>query len=134
MLGCGPVACAGGLELPGWTRFATPLLVVTIAVLLAIGGWAIGAVIYVHNVDPIAPEDVRYPLLRWSDDVGTSGGYSPESRIFPLAMLGAFPLAILLVLILKYLRKKQRQRCLRKALPAASVGCHSSTDQMPSDS
>ena len=95
-------------KLQGWTRFATPLLAGTIVLLLTIGGWGLGAVVYMHSVDPIAPEDVRYPLLRWSDDVGTSGGYSTESRIMPLAMLGAFPLAALLLLILIYLRKQQR--------------------------
>jgi hypothetical protein len=95
-------------ELPGWTRFSTPLLLITIALLLAIGGWALGAVVYMHKVDPIAPEDVRYPLLRWSDDVGTSGGYSTDSRIIPVAMLGALPLAFLLLLILIYLRKQRR--------------------------
>ena len=124
------VRTAAGL--PGWTRFAGPLLVMTIVVLLAIGGWAIGAVIYVHNVDPIAPEDVRYPLLRWSDDVGTSGGYSPESRLIPLAMLGAFPLAILLLLILMYLRKVRR-RTLASTLSTGSgdVAVSSSEETLP---
>ncbi len=106
-------------KLPGWTRFATPLLVVTIVMLVAIGVWALGAVIYMHNVDPIAPEDIRYPLLRWSDDVGTSGGYSPESRIMPLAMLGAFPLAILLLLILIYLRKRRSVIAASNVPPAS---------------
>jgi hypothetical protein len=108
------------VKLPGWTRFATPLLAVIIVLLVAIGGWALGAVIYMHSVDPIAPEDIGYPLLRWSDDVGTSGGYSPESRIMPLAMLGAFPLAILLLLILIYLRKRRSVIAASTVPPASS--------------
>ncbi|MGN6369441.1 MAG: hypothetical protein ACTHN5_14375 [Phycisphaerae bacterium] len=106
-----PVRAAGvrsTAALPGWTRFAAPLLLITIVALLSIGGWAVGAEIYMHKVDPIAPEDIRYPLLHWSDDVGTSGGYSMDSQLVPLAMLGAFPLAILLLLILVYLRRQQR--------------------------
>jgi hypothetical protein len=118
-------------KLPGWTRFSTPLLLITILLLLTIGGWALGAVIYEHSVDPIAPEDIRYPLLRWSDDVGTSGGYSPESRMMPLAMLGAFPLAILLLLILLYLRKHRRLMLAHTTPPTSADTPLPSSAQTP---
>ena len=34
--------------------------------LLAVGIWAIGALASMHAVQPIASEDVHYPLIRWS--------------------------------------------------------------------
>ena len=93
---------------PGWFRFAMPMLFVGACVLLGIGGWACGAVIYMQRVTPMAPEDVQYPLLRWSDEVGTSGGYSPESRMMAMAMLGCIPLAVIMVVMGIMLRRQLR--------------------------
>jgi hypothetical protein len=84
----------------------------TAALLMGIGGWAVGAMIYMARVDPIAPEDVRYPLLRWSDEVGTSGGYSPESRLMAMTMLACIPLALVMIVLAIVLRRQGRRRAL----------------------
>ncbi|HUO10884.1 MAG TPA: hypothetical protein VM008_21460 [Phycisphaerae bacterium] len=96
-------------RMPAWLRFATPVLLVMALLLLTIGAWAVGAMIYMQRVTPIAPEDVQYPLLRWSDEVGTSGGYSPESRLMAMAMLGCIPLALVMGMLALLLRRQARR-------------------------
>jgi hypothetical protein len=101
--------------LPRWYRVAAPLLFVLGGILMVIGLWAVGAMLYMNRITPMGPEDVKYPLLRWSDDVGTSGGYAPESRTMALAMLVCIPLAMLMAGMVVLLRRQMRPA--RTAIP-----------------
>src|SRR5277367_4329966 len=65
---------------PRWYRIVVPLLFALGGVLMVIGLWAVGAMIYMRTVTPMAAEDVKYPLLEWSDGAGSVGGYAHESQ------------------------------------------------------
>jgi hypothetical protein len=78
----------------GWYYAAVPLAWVLTVLLLVIGAWAIGALVYMDSVTPAAPEDVRYPLVSWNENIGAAGGYTAGSRLMALAMTACLPVAV----------------------------------------
>ena len=77
-------------------------------VLLAIGCWAGGAMMYMAQVTPMEPEEVHYPLIAWSLDVGTIGGYTQASRLMAQSMLAGFPVGLGLLVMAEMLRRRRR--------------------------
>jgi hypothetical protein len=74
-------------------RVAPQLAIVVACLLLPIGLWAVGAIVYMNAVlpAPVSPEDVHYPLIRWSLDVGNLGGYTAGSRLVAWTMMLCLP-------------------------------------------
>jgi len=93
---------------PRWYRVVTPLLFALGGVLMVIGLWAVGAMMYMKTVTPVAAEDVKYPLLQWSDEAGSAGGYSHESQVIAMAMLACIPLAAVMGAIVIVLQRQIR--------------------------
>ena len=93
-------------KLPLRYRVFVPVMLALSAVLLAIGCWAGGAVAYMENVTPQFPEEVHYPLIAWSLDVGTMGGYTQGSRIMAWAMLACLPVAFGLMVLAETVRRR----------------------------
>ena len=100
---------AAGLAAPGWYRVAMPVALILAVVLLGIGIWAIGALVYMHNVSPISAREVHYPLITWRLEIGNMGGYTAASRVMAWAMLLCLPVAVLLVVMARMLRQRGRQ-------------------------
>ncbi len=92
-----------------------PVIFGLAGVLLAIGMWAVGAVMYMANVMPMEAEDVRYPLITWSIEVGTMGGYTQTSRMMAYAMLACVPVALGLLVVAEALRRKTGARAAAAA-------------------
>jgi len=103
-----PVATPVPAAVPGWYKVALPVALILAALLLGIGVWAIGALIYMHNVVPMVPRDVHYPLIAWRLNVGPMGGYTAASRVMAWAMLSCVPVAVLLVVMAWMLRQRAR--------------------------
>jgi hypothetical protein len=93
---------------PRWYRVVVPLLFALGGVLMVIGLWAAGAMMYMRTVTPTAAEDVKYPLLQWSDEAGSAGGYSHESQVMAMTMLACIPLAMVMGAIVIVLRRQIR--------------------------
>jgi hypothetical protein len=93
--------------LPRWYAIASPLSLVLAAVLLVIGIWAVGAIIYMHQVAPLAAKDVHYPLLAWRFDLGPMGGYTAASRFMAWTMLLCLPVAGMLLVMAHLLRQRE---------------------------
>jgi hypothetical protein len=80
--------------------------------LVVIGAWAVGALIYMarHNgnsTPPIMePSDVHYPLIAWRLNAGPLGDYTAASRIMAWMMLLCLPVAGLLLVIAGMLRRR----------------------------
>ena len=104
-----PAAAPLPAAVPGWYKVALPVSLILAALLLGIGIWAIGALIYMHNVMPLAPRDVHYPLISWRLEIGTMGGYTAASHFMAWAMLLCVPVAVLLVVMAWMLRQRGRQ-------------------------
>ncbi len=96
--------------LPRWYRLAHPVALVLTAMLLLIGVWAIGALLYMHFVIPSAPHQVHYPLIAWRWDAAPAGSYTRASRAMAWAMLLCLPLAALLVALANQLRERAAPR------------------------
>lgn len=101
-----PASHSVGGPLPRWYSIAVPVLFGLGGILMVIGGWAIGAVVYMNRVTPQVAEDINYPLLRFSTDVPGSdiGGYDPQSRMVAMAMLACIPVALLMGGMVIFLR------------------------------
>ena len=82
---------------PGGYRVLAVLMMLLGVVLLGIGGWAAGAVIYMHNVTPMSPREIAYPLLAWNSDLQVTGAYARVSVIMAWAMLACLPVGVLLL-------------------------------------
>ena len=93
-------------RVPHWYGPAAAAAATLAAVLTLIGIWAVGALIYMHQVSPLSARQVRYPFVRWSLDAGPMGGYTPTSRMMAGAMLLCIPVAALLVLMAILLRRQ----------------------------
>jgi pyruvate/2-oxoglutarate dehydrogenase complex dihydrolipoamide acyltransferase (E2) component len=93
---------------PGWYKAAFPAALILAVLLVGIGIWAIGALVYMHSVAPISPREVHYPLISWRLNIGNMGGYTPASRFMAWAMLLCFPVAVLLVVMARLLRQRGR--------------------------
>ena len=62
-----------------------------------------------HNVSPAAPHDVHYPLIRWTLPTGSAvGTYTQASRIMAWSMLLCFPVALMLVIMSRMIRRRVR--------------------------
>lgn len=96
-------------SLPAWSRTIFPMAMVLALLLLAIGLWALGAVIYMVNTAPDLASDVHYPLISWSTDVGLTGGYTHASLWVARGMLLCLPVAIMLA-IMGFIWKKRLAR------------------------
>jgi hypothetical protein len=92
--------------IPGWYRAAFPMALVLAVLLLCIGIWAVGALIYMHKVEPLSARQVHYPLIAWSLNAGPQGGYTAASRNMAWAMLLCLPVAVMLVLMAVMLRRR----------------------------
>jgi hypothetical protein len=77
-------------------RYVLPAMVLTALLLLLIGLWATGALLYMASISPTEPGDVHYPLVHWSFTEGELGGYTRASRMMAWSMLAALPLALVL--------------------------------------
>jgi hypothetical protein len=96
-------------RIPLWHRFMFVLTWGLALSLVGVGTWAVGALLYMHNVSPIAPHDVHYPMIRWKLEGGGSvGGYTQASRIMAWSMLLCFPVAIMLVIMSRMIRRRVR--------------------------
>ena len=102
-----------GAGAPGWHRIAVPVSLVLALVLVVIGIWAVGAIIYMRQVSPVAAKDVHYPLIAWRFDAGPMGGYTAASRFMSWAMLLCLPVAGMLV-VMAYLLGQGRKGQGRK--------------------
>jgi hypothetical protein len=94
---------------PRWYRWTWPVAVLLALVLLAIGGWGIGALLYMNRVAPLAPSDVHYPLISWKLDIGEYGGYTPASRGMAWGMLVCLPVAAALLILGWIMRGRTRR-------------------------
>src|SRR4051812_14546115 len=54
------------VAVPTWYRVALPVSLILAVMLVGIGVWAVGALVYMKQVMPIAARDVHYPLIVWS--------------------------------------------------------------------
>jgi hypothetical protein len=99
-----------GADTPRWYAIAVPISRVLALLLLVIGAWAVGALIYMHQVSPLAAKDVHYPLIAWRFDVGPLGGYTPASRFMAWTMLLCLPVAALLLVMASLLRQRIKGR------------------------
>ncbi len=99
-----------------WYKVAIPAAWLLTVVLLAIGAWAVGALIYMarHNgnsTPPImVPADVHYPLIAWRLNAGPLGDYTAASRMMAWMMLLCLPVAGLLVMVAGMLRRRMPGR------------------------
>jgi hypothetical protein len=75
-------------------------------VLLVIGLWAAGALVYMGVTRPESAEAVHYPLVRWSLDVGDMGGYTNGSRVMAWSMLACLPVGLAFVGMGLYVRRR----------------------------
>lgn len=101
-------------SIPWWYRAAVPAAWLMAILLLAIGLWAVGALIYMHlhsaqSASPImVPTDVRYPLLSWRPNAGPLGDFTATSRMMARTMLLCVPVSFLLMLVAVMLRRRTR--------------------------
>ena len=87
---------------------AMPYLMMGLAaVLLVIGAWAVGALMYMHNSQPISPRDVTYPFLTWHIDPRTGGAYTSASVAMAWSMLVCLPVATLLMVFGWTMRRRK---------------------------
>jgi len=93
-------------EIPARYRMMVPLTIALAALLLAIGCWAAGAVMYMKNVTPQFAEEVHYPLIAWSLDVGNMGGYTQGSQMMAWSMLACLPVALGLLVMAEMVRRR----------------------------
>jgi hypothetical protein len=109
------------ITVPRWYPAAAFGAITLAALLTVIGAWAIGALAYMHRATPIlAARDVHYPLITWSLDIGTMGGYTPASRMMAWSMLACLPIAVLLLIMATLLRRQiaaARQSILTPSSP-----------------
>jgi len=73
-----------------------PVVAFVALLLLFIGIWALGAVVYMNWAKPTEPADVGYPLIHWSFAAGEAGDWTQGSRIMAWSMLACLPLAAIL--------------------------------------
>ncbi len=90
---------------PGWYKVAFWMSLVLAVLLLGIGVWAMGALVYMLNVAPMMPQEVHYPLISWR-----YGGYTGASRFMAWVMLLCVPVAGLLVVMAGMLRARMKGR------------------------
>lgn len=100
---------AAEAEGPRWHKIALPVAVAMAVLLVAIGIWAVGALIYMHNVSPKAPKDVHYPLIAWGLEAGPMGDYTPASQFMAWMMLLCLPVAAMLIVMAYLLRQKTKE-------------------------
>jgi hypothetical protein len=93
---------------PANRRLLARIIAALAVMLLLIGLWAAGALVYMATVHPIASEDVHYPLIRWSLDVGNMGGYTSASRLMGWSMLLGLPVGIAFLLFSRLLGPKRK--------------------------
>jgi hypothetical protein len=88
------------------TAGVMPYLMMGLAlILLIIGSWAVGALMYMKISQPMSPRDVNYPFLVWHIDLHTSGSYTPATYAMAWSMLLCLPVATLLLILGWRLRK-----------------------------
>ncbi|HVT80274.1 MAG TPA: hypothetical protein VHM90_06410 [Phycisphaerae bacterium] len=111
--GQGGVRGAGSAGGAPWLyRLALPVSWALAMILVVIGAWAVGALVYMqqHNAQshpPImVPKDVHYPLIAWRFDAGPLGDYTPASKLMARAMMLCLPVAVLLVVVAGMVRKR----------------------------
>jgi hypothetical protein len=97
-----------------WYRASVPAAWVMAILLLGIGTWAVGALIYMHQHSPqsaspiMVPTDVRYPLLAWRFNAGPLGDFTATSRMMARTMLLCVPVSFLLMAVAVMLRRRMR--------------------------
>ena len=96
-------------RVPKWYRVAVPIMFSIGSLLMIIGLWAAGAMIYMRTTTPTAPDFVvQYPLIRWDENAGESGGYSDDSKMMAVAMLACIPVAGLMGGMVMVMRRQMR--------------------------
>jgi len=82
-------------QVPGWYHIAVPVMFTLGSLLILIGLWAAGALIYMALKTPASPADVGYPWISWEMDPDTeAGAFSQGSKIMAMSMLICLPVAI----------------------------------------
>ena len=76
--------------------------------LLVIGSWAVGALMYMRNYQPLSPRDVAYPFISWHIDLRTGGNYARSSVAMAWSMLLCIPVGMILLWMGWRLRAKNR--------------------------
>jgi multisubunit Na+/H+ antiporter MnhG subunit len=105
----GIIGAAAEPASPRWHRAALLTAVGMAILLLVIGLWAVGAIIYMHNVSPLAPNDVHYPLISWNLEAGPMGDYTSASVFIAWTMLLCLPVAAMLLAMAYLLWQKSKQ-------------------------
>jgi hypothetical protein len=86
----------------------TVLLSLLALVLVAIGIWALGAILYMSRVTPnVSQDDVAYPLIHWD---WLHYRYADSSRLLAGSMLLAWPVAALLLAAIFFMRRTARRK------------------------
>ena len=71
---------------PGWYHGAVPVMYTLGSILILIGLWAVGALIYMAVKTPAEPGDVVYPLISWAfNPDGDGGAYTAGSKMMAMA-------------------------------------------------
>ncbi len=92
---------------PPASRVVIALMSLFSLLLIAIGAWAAGALIYMARSTPFGPSDVHYPLLSWTYDAGPAGDFTAATRTMAWTMLLCLPVAaVILAITIKIARRK----------------------------
>lgn len=95
---------------PAAMRFTPGMILLGLLslLLMAVGIWALAAVLYMWRVTPtVAQNDVSFPLLHWD---WLHYQYTASSRLLAGAMLLCWPVAALLLAALFLMRRTARRR------------------------
>jgi hypothetical protein len=82
----------------GSAGMAYAMMVIAV-VLLIIGSWAVGALMYMRSFQPLSPRDVAYPLISWQIDMEKGGSYARTSVAMAWAMLLCLPVSVILLVM-----------------------------------
>jgi hypothetical protein len=79
------------------------------SLLILIGLWAVGALIYMATKSPAAPNEVGYPLIAWAyNPEETGGAYTQNSKLMAAAMLVCLPVSFALGIMGGMMQKQIR--------------------------
>jgi hypothetical protein len=103
-----PIPQPSAVQRPVRLTTGMALLALLSLLLIAVGIWALGAILYMSMVTPaVSQDDVRYPLIHWD---WLHYRYSASSRLLAGAMLLCWPVAAILLGAVAIMRRAARRR------------------------